>query len=87
MFPIIKNFLLYFTNWSTYSLNKENGGFVTTMSDCFNSSIDSLLRKSPSPKRGFIPISSASGILLPFKSPLYSRNTAFSVFSSKNKSV
>ena len=54
MLPIIKNFLSYLTNWSTYSLNNENGGLVTTISDCFNNSILPALRKSPSPLKWVI---------------------------------
>ena len=50
--PIIKNFLSYFTSCATYSRNRLNGGLVTTMSDCSSNFIHSSLRKSPSPSRG-----------------------------------
>lgn len=32
---------------ATYSLNSEKGGFVTTISLCFNNSMQSCERKSP----------------------------------------
>ena len=48
MLPIIRNCLLYLHSCSTNSLNKEKGGFVTIMSACCNSSMHSLLLKSPS---------------------------------------
>ena len=38
-FPIIKNFLLCSSSTLTYSLNKENGGFVTTISASSNRSM------------------------------------------------
>ena len=49
MLPIIINFLLYSISCVTYSLNSENGGLVTTTSDCLSRSIHSSERKSPSP--------------------------------------
>ena len=49
MFPRITKSLLLSIRTFMYSLNSENGGFVTTISACFKSSIHSSLRKSPFP--------------------------------------
>lgn len=46
---MIKNCLSYLTICARKSLNSENEGLVTTISDSFNNLILSLLRKSPSP--------------------------------------
>ena len=48
-FPIIRKFFLYSTNCAKYSRNRENGGFVTTISASFSNSIHSCERKSPFP--------------------------------------
>ena len=45
---MITNFFLYSTSWAIYSRNRENGGLVTTISDCFSNAMLSALRKSPS---------------------------------------
>ena len=55
------------------TVHKENGGLVTTISACFNSSIHSGLLKSPSPFKCFIPISSGFGTRPPVLLPVYSR--------------
>src|SRR5438128_1624816 len=52
MLPMIRNFFLCSTRRATYSLKRENGGLVTTMSACLSNSTHSALRKSPPPARG-----------------------------------
>ena len=48
-FPITTKCFLCSNSTEIYSLNNENGGFVTTISDSSSNSKHSLLRKSPSP--------------------------------------
>src|SRR3989338_4080532 len=49
---IHKNLFLCSTSCATYSRNRENGGFVTTISASLSNFVHSSLRKSPPPRRG-----------------------------------
>ena len=67
------NCLLYSISCFIYSLNKENGGFVTTISDCSKSFLLSSELKSQLHFKSFIKVQSL----------VFSKNCAFSPVKEK----